>query len=93
MAAMNDAEKTPDPDDSGPQAVPEAFGTDVIPLDRERITTRLRRDRRRAVWPLIGLGCFLLIQIGLLCSSDGGRIPIPARLVPQTETGTAFGDG
>ena len=91
MAAMNDAEKTPDPDDSGPQAVSEAFGTHAIPLDRERITTRLRRDRRRAVWPLIGLGCFLLIQIGLLAPNIltiGRRFTMDEALKSDLRTAT-----
>ncbi|MHC4245554.1 MAG: hypothetical protein ACYSUU_02010, partial [Planctomycetota bacterium] len=63
---MNDIDGTPEPTATGPQGPSEALGRDLIPLDRECITTRLRRDRRRAAWPLIGLGCFLLIQIGLL---------------------------
>lgn len=66
LAAMNDTDEIPEPDAADTRASSDGPGMDVIPLDRECIAARLRRDRRRAVWPLIGLGCFLLIQIGFL---------------------------
>ena len=89
--AMNDTEGTPEPDDIGRRAVPAEIGADLIPLDRERITTRLRRDRRRAAWPLIGLGCFLLIQIGLLAPNIltiGRRFTMDEALKSDLRTAT-----
>ena len=91
MAAMIDTEGTSEPDATAPQAGSEALGTDLIPLDRECITTRLRRDRRHAAWPLIGLGCFLLIQIGLLAPNIltiGRRFTMDEALKSDLRTAT-----
>ncbi len=88
---MNDTEGTSEPDDTGRRAVPAEIGVDLIPLDRECITTRLRRDRRRAAWPLIGLGCFLLIQIGLLAPNIltiGRRFTMDEALKSDLRTAT-----
>ncbi|MCP4939063.1 MAG: hypothetical protein GY921_07750 [Phycisphaeraceae bacterium] len=88
---MNDTEGTSEPDDTGRRAVPAEIGADLIPLDRECITTRLRRDRRRAAWPLIGLGCFLLIQIGLLAPNIltiGRRFTMDEALKSDLRTAT-----
>ncbi len=91
IIAMNDTEGTSEPDDTGRRAVPAEIGADLIPLDRECITTRLRRDRRRAAWPLIGLGCFLLIQIGLLAPNIltiGRRFTMDEALKSDLRTAT-----
>jgi hypothetical protein len=91
MATMNDIDGTPEPTATGPQGPSEALGRDLIPLDRDCITTRLRRDRRRAAWPLIGLGCFLLIQIGLLAPNIlriGRRFTMDEALKSDLRTAT-----
>ena len=91
MDAMKDTEGTSEPDATAPQAGSEALGTALIPLDRACITTRVRRDRRRAGWPLIGLGCFLLIQIGLLAPNIltvGRRFTMDEALKSDLRTAT-----
>lgn len=91
VATMNDIDGTPEPATAPSQEPSGAIGSDVIPLDRDCISARLRRDRRRAVWPVVALGCFLLIQIGLLAPNIwliGRRFAMDETLKSDLRTAT-----
>lgn len=88
---MIDIDGTRASDDTSAGSNPMEIGVDLIPLDRDRISTRLRQDRRRALWPVVGLGCFLLTQIALLAPNIlmiGRRFTMDEALKSDLRTAT-----